>query len=96
MESNKLPQNVEAENKLFNMLKDLGWGITRLAASVILARLLSMQSQAHPDSRGGQLRLQLLMGEWQGHTVEEHMAQVRFLKPPLENAICHTIGVAVD
>ena len=71
------------------MLRDLGCSITLLAASVVLA-------QAHPDSRGGELRLQLLMGEWQGHTVEEHMAQVRFLKPPLENAICHTIGVAVD
>lgn len=46
---------------------------------VILTWFLSKQSQTHPDSRGGELRFQPLMGEWQGHTLEEHKGQEVFL-----------------
>lgn len=45
--------------------------------------------------RGRELKLHLLMGEWQDHTVEEHMKQEIFLQPPLKNAICYTMGVII-
>ena len=50
----------------------MGWGITGLASSVILAWLLSEQSWAHTDSRGGELRLQLLMGYGKAHCWRAH------------------------
>ena len=44
-------------------------------------------SQASPDSRGGELTVPRL-GEWQGHTAEEHV-RWEFLWPSLENTVCH-------